>query len=282
MSLQVAQRGDKSHQRHLWESKTFDYEQTCRVYGRNDSLHALQERFHVRGIPLSTEDEAKKLVRIANRATGGLNQDGEKERYTLKEAMATIEQVSNRCVYGVGVYPLIERRRHWAKTSRSKYATDQTRNVLNKICDVAFACHRGEMIILSHRRLAKMAGLHPTQISGILYKLEAAGQVFRQGFTAPYKGRERGTTRLSLKPPMPEPREDEKERPTWNPMTAAWEWSSSLAKGLYTKARWRWLTRRKAMSDAYMPNVDTSSSFETKTSTASAFQRLDNPLRGSP
>lgn len=287
MSLPVAERGAKEHLRTLWESASFDFAVACRRHGRNDAFWALCYWTTLSGLPLPDEKQRRRLVREANRATGGVNQVGERERYTNYEAQATIEQVAR---YGraEGVKPMLRARRHWAATSRSRYATTPARRLLNAICDLASACGRIEEIRASHRQLAERAGLHPTEVASLLYSLQAAGQVFRLGFTPCYQGRPRGTTRLSLKPPEPtDQRIDEAERPAWDALQARWSWSTPLARGTITQQRYRWLTRpwpRQAASVPYVyGSLPTSS-----TSYASAFYDVSQASietvssRGSP
>lgn len=255
MSLAVAERGEKDYLRPLWEASSFDFELACRVHGRNDAFWVLCYRLHRDGDDLPTKAETKKLVRAANRATGGLNQQGERERYTRYEAEQTIAQVSRYPRRSHGLLPMLRARRHWASTSRSRCATPAARRLLEAICDVAAACGRIEEIRASHRQLAAQAGLHPTEVASLLHSLQAAGQVFRLGFTPCYQGRARGTTRLSLKPPEPPQNVDEVERPTWDPRQARWTWSTPLAKGTISQSRWRWLTSREAREAAYVPYV---------------------------
>lgn len=233
------------------------------------------------------ERERNRLVREANRATGGLNQSGERERYTRYEAQQTIEQVGRYPRLSKGLRPLLRTRRHWASNSRSKYATPSARRLLEAICDLASTCARGEEIRASHRQLAGMAGLHPTEVSSLLYSLEAAEQVFRLGFTPCYQGRARGTTRLSLKPPRPIQNVDEAEKPHWDFRKARWTWDSPLAKGTISQSRWRWLARRGPSAAASVPYVHgfstTSTSLASEASIASAFRdHMVATSRGSP
>lgn len=282
MSLPVAERGDKVHLRYLWESGSFDFANACRCHGRNDAFWALCYWTILSGLVLPDEKERKCLVREANRATGGLNTEGERERYTNYEAQQTIEQVANYPNFSSGLKPLVRARRKWAASSRSKYATPHARRLLEVICELATNCARGEEIRASHRQLAARAGLHPTQVAGLLYSLQAAGQVFRLGFTPAYGGHGRGTTRLSLKPPRPAQMIDEAEPPTWDAAQARWVWSTPLAKGSISPSRWRWLARRKPSAAADVPYVYGSLPREENTSSRAFNELLDNPLRGSP
>jgi hypothetical protein len=284
LSLPTAARGEKDYLRPLWESSSFDFELACRMHGRNDAFWVLCYRAHRDGEDLPDEKQVKKLVRIANRATGGLDQQGERERYTRYEAEQTIEQVKRYPRFSHGLRPLLRARRHWASTSRSKYAHPPTRRLLEAICDIAEKCCRGEEIRASHRQLAAMAGLHPTEVASLLYSLQAAGQVFRLGFTPCYQGRARGTTRLSLKPPRPFPNQDEQEPPRWDPRQAKWTWSTPLAKGTMSQSRWRWLARRQSSKATNVPYVyGSSTTGYGKTSTTTS-QTSNECLssRGSP
>jgi hypothetical protein len=246
LSLPIAERGAKAHLRKLWEATSFDLENSCRRNGRNDSFWILCVRRQLDGEQLPDEKERLALVRAANRATGGLNVAGERERYTSYEAQATIDQVASYSKYSHGLRPLVASRRRWAATSRSRYATPPARRLLEAICDVASACWRVEEIRASHRQLARAADVHPTEVASLLRSLQAAGQVFRLGFTSCYKGRPRGTTRLSLKPPRPAQNLDELHPPTWDPRKAQWTWSTPLEKGTISQKRWRWRARREA------------------------------------
>lgn len=273
MSLPVAARGEKEYLSAAWSARDFDFELGCRVYGRNDAFWVLCYRAHLDGDPLPDEKLARKFVRAANRATGGLNQSGERERYTLYEANATIEQV--RRYRGAGLKTLVAKRRSARKiTPGASRLLDAACSVAEKSKRSTFAC--------SHRRLAAMAGVHPCQVSGYLYELERKEQIFRRGFTPAVPGRKRGTTILSLKPPRPMQRIDELEPPTWDARKAQWSWSTPLARGTTTYSRWRWLARRQSSAAASVPNVNEFSSRSSKTTTSIVFSSFDNPLRGSP
>jgi len=246
LSLPVAERGAKAHLRPLWEARSFDFEGTCRQQGRNDSFWVLCIRRRLDGEPLPDEKERRALVRAANRATGGLNTAGERERYTSHEAQATIDQVSSYSSYSHGLNPIVDARRRWASTSRSRYATPPARRLLEAICDLALDCWRFDEIRASHRQLAQAAGLHHTQVGSLLHSLQAAGQVFRIGFTPCYQGQPRGTTRLSLRPPEPAQNVDEQKRPRWDSRKAQWTWDTPLEKGKISQKCWCWLARREA------------------------------------
>jgi hypothetical protein len=269
LSLPAAARGEKAHLRPLWESSSFDFELACRTHGRNDAFWVLCYRAWREGEELPGEAEIKKIVRTANRATAGLNQQGERERYTRYEAEQTIDQVKR--YRSCGLLPMLRARRQWAASSRSKYATPTARRLLNAICDIAEACCRVEEIRTPHRQLAEMADLHPTEVASLLYSLQSAGQVFRLGFTPCYQGRPRGTTRVSLKPPEPGRNIDERERPAWNPRLAKWSWGSPLAKGKTSYKRWRWLARQQPSAAARVPYVYRSSTSSSE-SCISAFK----------
>jgi hypothetical protein len=283
VSLPVAARGEKDYLRGAWLSASFDFELACRTYGRNDAFWVLCYRLLLDGEALPTERELRKLVTTANRATGGLNRQGERERYTRYEAQATVEQVSSYA-FSTGLKPMLRARRRWASGSRSRCATPPARRLLGAICDLAAACGRVEEIRASHRQLAERADLHPGEVSSLLYALQDAGQVFRLGFTPCYQGRPRGTTRLSLKPPRPAQNVDELRPPRWDASRATWAWDSSLARGTISQSRLRWLTRRKPSAAADVPYVYASPS----RTCASAFQDVSQvsvetlSSRGSP
>ena len=272
------------HLSSLWQAKDYDFELACRMHGRNNAFWVLCYRLHLDGEQLPDEAEARKLIRRANRATGGLDQCGERSRFTLYEAKATIEQVA--CYRSRGLRSLIERRRAWIKTSRSKKATPYARRLLEAICRVAERAGRSEEFTASHRQLAAMADLHPTQVASLLYSLQDAGQVFRLGFTPARNGQPRGTTRLSLKPPRPIQMLDEAEPPRWDPRKTQWTWSSPLAKGTISNKRWCWLTRRaqRAREAAYVPNVNTTLSNTSRGTSQGLLETMNTSSsgRGSP
>lgn len=266
MSLPTASRGEKDYLRGEWSRAEFDLERACRTYGRNDAFWVLCYRRHLDGEPLPDQRERNRLVRDANRATGGLDQLGERERYTRHEAQATIDQVSR--YRGRGLNPLLARRRRWARGSRSRRAIEPTKRLLEAICDVArqsgcatFAC--------SHRRLAAMTGVDRSRVAYLLGELERAGQVFRRGFTPARDGWSRGTTILSLKPPRPAQRVDEQGNSTWNCKEARWTWPTPLARGTITPYQFR----RALARGGSVPNV-------LRSLLATIETPLDGPISG--
>jgi hypothetical protein len=275
LSLPIAARGEKEYLSAAWEADSFDFERACRAFGRNDSFWVLCYRAHLAGEPMPDERETRKIVRAANRATGGLNQQGERERYTLYEARATIDQV--RYYQGCGLRPLIARRRVARRIS------PQARRLLETVCGL-FEASRRTTLYASHRKLGEMADLPPCRVAAFLNELERNKLVFRRGFTPAAPGRSRGTTILSLRPPRPMQNIDEAEPPTWNPLEARWTWSTPLAKGTMSYRRWCWLARRQSSKAANVPYVYeiTSSTGEGTSSRPSEVASAFQTTRGSP
>lgn len=279
MSLPVAARGEKAYLRDAWSASDFDFEHACRAFGRNDAFWVLCYRRHLDGEPLPDEKERNRLVRDANRATGGLDRHGERERYTRHEAQATVEQVE--LYQGGGTRPLLARRRAY----RGKLSP-AARRLLVALCDVALVSRR-DVFCHSHRSLAAMIDVDRSRIAALLRELEDAKQVFRRGFTKARDGQSSGTSRFTLYPPRPIQNIDEREPPIYDALRARWVWSSPLAKGSISYKRWRWLAMgaQRASAAASVPNVSLglSTTEEKRPSDAfSCFCGAGSSPRGSP
>lgn len=208
----------------------FDFDEACRDEGRNETGWVSAFRSHLSYRPLpETEYEQREIVRRANKATGGLNQAGERERYTLYELQQTIEQVKRYAPESCGVRALTENRRRWARKTR-KPVPELSKQLLEAICDVADRRSRWKFYI-SYRDMAKMIGADWRVIRYLLDQLIAAKQVFYEGQTKPFGKRKSGTTILSLRPPEPAQNFDEIKRPVFDYKAAKWKWNTPLEKG---------------------------------------------------
>jgi hypothetical protein len=283
LSLPAAQRGDKGHLRYLWEDPNFDFDEACRREGRNNAVFARLHGDRLHAKPAPSEIEQREIVRRANRATGGLNLAGERERYTLYELKATLAQVESYRETGFGVMALIVNHRRWARGTR-RPLSPMAKKLFLLLCDEAQK--RGKWrFYLSHRTMASALGIDRNRICGLLNEIRDVGKKdLRDGETKPFGNNERGTTIISLRPAPPAQAIDELERPTFDYVKAKWVWRTSLAKGKLPMARCRWLARQGLATAlaAGMPYVLYLSLRGEKISRSKTNNVLNSPLRGSP
>jgi hypothetical protein len=174
LSLPAAQRGDKGHLRYLWEDPNFDFDEACRREGRNNAVFARLHGDRLHAKPAPSEIEQREIVRRANRATGGLNLAGERERYTLYELKATLAQVESYRETGFGVMALIVNHRRWARGTR-RPLSPMAKKLFLLLCDEAQK--RGKWrFYLSHRTMASALGIDRNRICGLLNEIRDVGR----------------------------------------------------------------------------------------------------------
>lgn len=245
MSLYIAKRGEKAYLREAWSAKEFDFGAACRRWGRNDAVWLLCYRLHLAGIDLPDDRQARRIVRDANRATGGLDSTGRRDRYTLYEARKTIEQVAR--YEGRGLAPLL---------ARPDGRTDLERRLLRAIRSVARSCSR-HTFTASYRQLSRMSGVPLIKIASVAASLEQRRLAWRVGESPRMPGRARGTTIWSIRPPRPRQRIDESSPPTYDAVRCRWTWATPSDRGRITA--WAYLRGAKRFVD--MPNVIVPSAF---------------------